>query len=291
VLLATLFSVSILARRNEFLAMKASGISLYRVTLPYILAVSLLAGAHFYYNEYIFPTWNQKRLEIKEFVIERRSKKAFTIVTNAFRQIKPGYYYTISSLDVERNEGKDIKVYKTADNKLKQFITAPIVIYENFQWKAKDGILRYFDDSSKEQFTQFKELELPDIVDKPEDLAKKIGKPEDMGYDQLKDYIQLMKRVGVRYTRESIDLGLKVAYPLTSIIVVLIAIPFAANPRKGGIAVSFALGATISLSYFVLFRILQSAGNNEKIPQEVAVWGVNGLFLLTAIIIYWRVRK
>jgi lipopolysaccharide export system permease protein len=271
--------------------MKASGISLYRVTLPYILAVSLLAGAHFYYNEYIFPTWNQKRLEIKEFVIERRSKKAFTIVTNAFRQIKPGYYYTISSLDVERNEGKDIKVYKTADNKLKQFITAPIVIYENFQWKAKDGILRYFDDSSKEQFTQFKELELPDIVDKPEDLAKKIGKPEDMGYDQLKDYIQLMKRVGVRYTRESIDLGLKVAYPLTSIIVVLIAIPFAANPRKGGIAVSFALGATISLSYFVLFRILQSAGNNEKIPQEVAVWGVNGLFLLTAIIIYWRVRK
>jgi lipopolysaccharide export LptBFGC system permease protein LptF len=72
---------------------------------------------------------------------------------------------------------------------------------------------------------------------------------------------------------------------------VLLCIPFASNPRRGGIAVSFAAGALVSLSYFVLFRTLQSAGYSEKIPMELAVWGVNGLFLLIGVVSMIKARK
>ena len=100
-----------------------------------------------------------------------------------------------------------------------------------------------------------------------------------------------MKRTGGPHVRESIDLDLKMAYPLSSCIVVLICIPFASNPRRGGIAVSFALGTLVSLIYFVALRSLQSAGYNEKVPKELAVWGVNGLFFLVGLIAMWRARK
>ena len=66
ILLSTLFTVSLLARKNEILAMKAAGVSLYRITAPILLAAIILSAGHFYYNEYIFPPLNQKRLEIKE---------------------------------------------------------------------------------------------------------------------------------------------------------------------------------------------------------------------------------
>ena len=291
ILLAVLFSVSIMARKNELLAMKASGISLYRITAPFLIVVLLLAAGHFLYNEYIYPPWNKKRLVIKNFTIEKKSKRSFTKLSNIYRQIRPGYFYTINSFNVTRAEGQNLKIYKRVDNRLSQIITAQGIAYEDNRWIAKDGTSRTFNDSLRESYAEFDTLTLADIEEKPEDFAKKIGKPEDMGYDELKTYIDLMKRTGGPHVRESIDLELKYSYPLTSLIVVLICIPFASNPRRGGIAVSIAVGALISLVYFVLFRILQSAGYNEKIPSLVAVWGINVVFFLIGIISLLRARK
>lgn len=291
VLLATLFSVSMLARKNEVLAMKASGLSLYRIAWPLLIVALFMSAFHFYYSEYIFPPANQKRLEIKEFTIEKRSKHRYRQVANVYRQIEPGYFYTIASFNVDRAEGTDLKIYRTNRNKLSQIITASRVVFRDYQWMATDGIVRSFDDSAHESFSQFASMELPDIKDKPADLSKKIGKPEDMGYEELKSYIDLMKRTGGPYVREAIDLKLKFSYPLSSFIVLLISIPFAANPRRGGIAVSFAVGALIALIYFVLFRILQSAGYNEKIPDWMAVWGVNGVFFLIGVVSMLKARK
>ena len=291
VLLAALFSVSILARKNEILAMKASGLSLYRISAPLLLATLLLSVGHFYYNEYLFPPANQKRLEIKEFTIEKRSKQRYQHVNNIYRQIEPGYFYTIASFNVERSEGSDLKIYRTDNNRLSQIITASNIIYRDNKWQARKGILRNFESSSGETYAEFAIMELPDIQEKPRDLSKKMGKPEDMGLMELKKYIDLMKRTGGPYVRESIDLKIKYAYPLASFIVLLISIPFASNPRRGGIAVSFAVGALIALLYFVLFRVLQSAGYNEKLPALVSVWGVNALFFLVGAFAMIKARK
>lgn len=291
ILLAALFSISILTRKNEILAMKASGISLYRITLPFMVATLILSIGHFYYNEYLFPPANQKRVEIKEFTIKKRSKHRYNRVTNVRRQIDPGYFYTMAIFNIERNEGSDLKIYKTESNHLKQFISAPIVTYENNIWQAKNGIVRTFDDSAHESYSEFTDMNLPKIKDKPEDLSRRIGDPGDMGLEELKSYIKLMKRAGSPYVREAIDLKLKYSFPLTSLIVVLLSIPIASNPRKGGIAVSFALGTLIALIYFVLFRVSQSAGYNEKIPALVAIWGVNGFFFIISIIALIKVRK
>lgn len=291
VLIASLFSVSILARRNEILAMKASGLSLYRIALPLLLAVAFLSVGHFYYNEYVFPPANQRRLEIKEFTIEKKSRRATTNVTNIYRQIESGYFYTIGQFNVERMEGTDVKVYRTADDRLRSIVTAERIYYRDHEWVIHDGQIRMFPDTAGNSYREFEEMVLPGIEEKPEDFAKRIGKPEDMGLEELQQYIDLMKRTGGPYVREAVDLGIKYAFPATSFIVVLISIPFASNPRRGGLAVSISVGALISLLYFVLFRVLQSAGYNEKIPRELAVWGVNGLFLIVGLFSILKARK
>ncbi len=291
VMLATLFTLSILARKLEILAMKASGLSLYRIALPIIIVSLLISVGHFYYNEYVFPSANKRRLEIKEFTIEKRSKTAFTTVRNIYRQISPGYFYTIARFNIERQEGNDLKLYKTESNQLKQIITAERIVFENHVWQARNGIVRYYGDSVQESFSRFDSLILWDIKDNPMDLSRRIGKPEDMGLEELRRYINAMKRTGGPYLREEIDLKMKYAYPLTSFIVVLSCIPFASDPRRGGIAVSFATGAMIALVYFVLFRISQSAGYNEKMPQNLAVWGVNALFFVVGLFLMIKARK
>ncbi len=291
VLLATLFSLSYLAKNNEILAMKASGLSLYRITAPILIVVLLLSAGHFYYNEYIFPPANKRLVEIKEFNIKKRSKRRYDQVTNLYRQISPGNFYTISVFYVSKREGKDFKLYQTKDNSLKKLIIAPNITYTDYRWVARNGFVRTFEDSVQHTFVEFDSLYLDQIKDKPSDFSRRIGNPEDMGLDELKKYIALMKRTGGPHIRESIDLQIKYAYPLASFIVVLLSIPFAANPRKGGIAVSFSSGALIALVYFVLFKVLQSAGYNEKVPDYIAVWGVNGLFFIIGLIGLIRAKK
>jgi lipopolysaccharide export system permease protein len=291
VLLAALFSISLLARKNEILAMKACGRSLYRITWPIFATALVLSAGHFYYNEYIFPDANKRRLDIENFEIERKSRETYARVTRITRQISPGNFYTLNSFNTNRLEGVDFKMYRTSRNELNRIVTAKMILYRDNQWLAVQGIERVFTTDRKEVFHQFDSLAIPEIKDKPSDLERRIGKPDDMSLDEIRYYIDLMKRTGGPYIEELVNLHLKYSYPLTSAIVVLICVPFAANPRRGGIAVSFATGALIALVYFVLFRIMQSAGYNEKVPVLVAAWAVNGAFLLIGLVSVVSARK
>ncbi len=291
VLLAVLFSISMLARRQEILAMKASGRSLYRIAAPLMVVTLLIAAGHFYYNEHIYPPANQKRVEMKNFIIERRSRAAHRKVRDVYRQISPGSFYTMASFDVDRAQGDNFKLYRTEGNELTEIVTATKVIYHEYNWRAVDGIRRHFVDGERQGFYRFDTLVVADIQDKPENLAKRIGKPEDMSLQELEDYIDLMKRTGGPHVRESVDLKLKYSFPLGSVIVVLICVPYASNPRKGGIAISFAMGTLIAVVFFVLFRVFQSSGYNGKLPEDIAAWGVNGLFFIVGAVLMLRARK
>lgn len=291
VLLAVLFSVSLLARRHEILAMKASGLSLYRITAPFALMTLLIAVGHFYYNEYVFPDMNKRRVEIKSFTIEGRSRVAQMQVRNIYRQISPGSFYTMAEFDAERRMGESFKLYRSEKNRATEIITADRIVYEDFRWQAVKGGRRLFTDGTEAKYVEFDTLTVGDIDDTPDDLAKRLDKPEDMGVDELRRYIDLMKRTGGPYTHETVDLQMKYSFPVASFIVVLICVPFASNPRRAGIAISIASGAGISLVYFVLYRMLQSAGWNGKIPADFAAWGVNGLFFLIGLILVWKAPK
>ncbi len=291
VLLATLFAYSILARRNELLAMKACGLSLYRLTAPVFVMSIILAAGHFYYNEFIYPPANQRRLELKEFTIDKKSRHAHARVRNITRQISKGNFYTLAAFDVNTQVGTGFRMVRYAGNQIERIVMAEKLAFRDNQWYAVGGVERIFDSATVQSYTDFDSLALPGIAATPADFAKPMGKPEDMGYEELARYIDLMKRTGGTYLREQIDLQIKLAFPLTSCIVVLLSVPFAVYRRRGGIAVSLSAGALVSLLYFVLFRTLQSAGYSEKVPPEVAVWGVNALFFVVGLAAMLKVRK
>lgn len=290
VLLAALISVGILARRNEILAMKASGISLYRIAAPLLIFCLLLSIGHIYYNEIIFPQANKRRVEIKEYTIDKQPEKKRLTTTNIYRQVSKDLFYTINAYNIAKMEGSDVKLYRSNENKLIELITAQKIRYTDKNWMLYSGVKRVFS-GDNEQFITFDSLSVAYIKELPSDFEIPLGKPEDMGYFELEHYINTMKRTGGPYIRELVDLKLKLSYPLTSFIVILICMPIASNPRRGGIAVSFAQGAGIALFYFVAFKVTQSFGYNEKLSPDLAAWLINGIFFLIGLVIILRTKK
>nr|MBN2278281.1 LptF/LptG family permease [candidate division Zixibacteria bacterium] len=290
VLLAALTSIGILARRNEILAMKASGLSLYRIAMPFLIFTFLLSLAHIYYNEEIFPEGNKRRIEIKEYNIKKRSDRTKKLIGPIQMQVNKSLFFTIKSYHIDRKIGNDVKIYQADKSRLAELISAKEIRFTEKNWMLYDGMKRVFTDSGG-SFTTFDSLNAAFITYKPADFEVPTGNPEDLGYLELQQRINLKKQGGEPFTHELVDLKLKLSYPFSSFIVILICVPIASNPKRGGVAVSFAVGAGIALVYFVAFKITQSFGYNEKLHPDLAAWLINGIFLLIGMVIMARSRK
>lgn len=284
VFLAGLFTVGVMARNNEIAAIKAAGVSLYRFSAPLIVIAAFISVGHFVYSEYIFPPANRRLVELREFSIEKRSRSSYINRHNLYRQVSDSVYYIIDRYSVPDRHGYGIKLYRRDRNSLGEFITAREMILDRGQWILLDGTHRVFGEEMSESFTVFDSLPVPVIQDRPDDFERRMGRPDDMSYAELKYYISLMKRTGGPYQAELVDLKVKVSYPFTTVVVMLLCVPLASNPRRGGVASSLATAAGLILVYLVSFKVTKSLGAHNVIPADLAAWGINGVFFVGGVI-------
>ena len=81
-LIATVFSVGLLVKRNEWTAMKSSGISLYRISIPLIIIGIIISYVSFEFENKIVSSGNEIRSQIEQEFIKRKSKRKLKHVYN-----------------------------------------------------------------------------------------------------------------------------------------------------------------------------------------------------------------
>jgi len=290
ILLAGMFSIGLMARNNEILAMKSVGISLYRIALPLLVFAFALSMINFYFNEEILPKATEERNRIKHGGIKPGRSRERSVLYNVSKQGEGGYIYHFETLRPGQNEAKNVLVQRFESDTLKESYRGERMWFDRGRWIIYDGTFRSFADGS-ETFTKFDSLVLDDCRERPGEFVKYRGKPEDMGYRELAGYIATLKKTGSPYLRELVDLKTKLSFPFTSFIVMFLCIPLASNPRRSGVAMSFAMASGISLVYFVIFKITQSLGYSGKLPPDVAAWSINIAFLVVGLIVFFRAHK
>lgn len=290
VLLAGLFSLGLLARHNEILAMKSVGISLYRIALPLLIFSFLLSIANFFFNEELLPIATRERNRIKQGEIKKSESREATVLYNISKQGNGGYIYLFETFRPALKEGRNCLVQRFVSDSLKESYRGDRIRFVQGRWIIYDGAYRNFSDTA-ESYVKFDSLVLDKCRERPEEFEKFRGKPEDMGYRELAGYIQVLRKTGAPYTRELVDLKIKLSFPLTSFIVMFICIPLASNPRRSGVAISFAIASGISLVYFVIFKITQSLGYSGTLPPDVAAWSINALFLAVGLTVFFKSHK
>ena len=68
------------------------------------------------------------------------------------------------------------------------------------------------------------------------------------------------------------DLYLKISFPVTCLIIVVVGAPFAANARRAGLANSFGLGALICFTFYSLVKAGQALGWNQIVAPLTGAW-------------------
>jgi len=289
VLIAVLVTFSILARNSELTAMKATGISLYRLVVPVVSIAAILSVSLFLFDQYYLPQAN-RRQEALRATIKGRPPQTFLHPEQKwmFGQTHPDepariFYYQF--FDPDTNEFANMTVFEFDPTtfSLSRRIFATRVSWNDARerWVFENGWERSFDGPVQTQFRTFTTTAFPAIREEPSYFKKESLQSQEMNFGQLDHYIRDLRQSGFDTMRLRVALWHKLAYPLVAIVMAVLAIPFALSMGRQGSLTGIAVAIAVALAYWVVDGLFGAMGNVNYLPAALAAWSPDILFGLT----------
>ncbi len=122
VLVAVLMAFGDLSSRNEITAMRASGISIYRMMFPVLLAGMAVGGALVWFNNVVLPESNH---QLKALTVDiRRKRPTLALVDGVFSQEIQGYSILVKRASQKTNDLEGVTIYDYTNPSMSVTVTA-----------------------------------------------------------------------------------------------------------------------------------------------------------------------
>ncbi len=282
VLLSSTLTLILFSRENEVLAMRAGGLSLFRIIAPILIASLGISFLTFGANEYIVPFTNERVEYIWRVKIKKTGPQTHSQRGKIWYRSKDGSIWRITHYDPLSKTMRGVTLYRMdGRNRLKQRIDAAEAVWTPVEkhWEFRKGFIHDFagEGKIKQQTFQRKVFALEEV---PKNFEKTGANPETMNYQELGRYIKDLRDRGANTTRYAVDLWAKVSAPFICFVLAIVGVPFSIrSSRSGGAALGVATAIGIGAVYLVLFHASLSFGHAGRLPPILAAWGPNAIFL------------
>ena len=290
-LISTLFSVGRLSTNNEITAMKSGGISLYRIMLPVAFFSVILSFAQLYFNGWIVPAANERKIEIEQKYLNKASGGGQ--IFNLYFRDTPTRNVVMQYYDSQQKTGNKVAVEEytsQAEPRLTRRIEADKIRWDSSAsvWKLVNGIERLYPDGAVDT-RRFDTMNYSLNLTHGQIIELKRSTDE-MNFDELWNYITILKRGGKDVRKQVIEYYGNYAFPFANLIVILFGVPFASIRKKGGLAIQMGAAMVISFLYLVFTKVGQTIGYSSDINPILAGWMANIIFFVFALINLVRTR-
>jgi lipopolysaccharide export system permease protein len=158
------------------------------------------------------------------------------------------------------------------------------------QWKLMNGVMHIMHDSVTSYTFAFDSLLDRGLVERPNELVKSNRTPDDMGFRELGRYIQVMERAGADVHLVRVERMLKIAIPITCLIIALFGAPLATSNQRGGASYGIGISLASTVLFLLLINLTRAFGGKGVMEPEIAAWLPSMVFGLFGIIMLVRVR-
>ena len=280
-LLAVLVTFGLLQRSNEITAIKATGISLYRIVVPVLVASTLVAGVLFLSDQLYLPYTNKRQDELRNRI---KGKPAQTYLRPdrkwIFGQHSDIYYYQFFDPDRDTFGGISVFQFDPQTFQITHRIAAERAHWSSpmGRWVYEQGWERSLNGSVIEDYRKFDAATYPQLAEAPAYFKKEVKQSSEMSYDELRRYIHDLEESGFDVVRLRVQLHKKIAYPLITLVMAVLAIPFALSAGKRGALAGVATAIGIGVVYWTISGLFEAMGNLSQLPPAVAAWSPNLVF-------------
>lgn len=304
VLVASLVTVGVLTKNSELIVMRACGISLYRTMLPLVVFAVLGSASLYGIGERVLAPANREADRLNRII------RGFPPLTSAMNRQwiagSGGEMYRFDHFD-ERDpqlirlwvyevddQAWDIRSMTFAESARPASATAEDGLA---QWSARDGWVREFTvrrpgegrrTAEATNYAHFAEHTIE--LDGPEYFTGDIPASDMMTYGQLRDYIEQLQSTGAYAARYMVALQRKLAFPFVTLIMTMLAVPFAVTTGRRGALYGVGVGIVLAIAYIVALSLFGALGDGGVLSPALAAWAPNILFGAAAAYMILTVR-
>lgn len=291
VLLSTMFTVGSLARYHELEVMKATGLSLYRLSAPILIAGFCISVAVMLFTEFVVVPANNMKDTVKNEKIEQRQSSEGRILRDVIKAGDKGWIVYARVYNEREEDADNVVIQQILDNQVKVALKAKKMAWQDSTWLLFGVTRRVFEDDNEVEFNQYDSLFAGFLPQTPAVMKHRQKDPRDTRFFELLDRIKLKKLMKQDTAKDQVELYLKVSFPFFNFVIIILGIPLAANPRRSGGSVGFGLSVIISFIYFVILRAGNSLGYNHDLPPFLAATIGNIIFLVIGSAMFLKARK
>ncbi len=298
VLVAVLVTFGILTKHNEITAFKATGISLYRLAVPVLVAALGLSGGLFAFDHYYVPDANRKQDAIRK---EIKGKPVQTYLHPERQWVfDPGpnddprvFYYKYFDPFQKAMIGPQVYELDPANFRVRKHIAAEKARWEPalHTWIFENGWSRDFT-GPKERFVNFsgQATTVNEINERPDYFLQEVLQDQQMNFQQLADYIRELQRSGIDTITLQVRFYLKFALPLIALVMAVISVPFAFMTGNRGAMAGVGVSFAIAIAYESVEKLFQQLGDVNLLPATLAAWSPDVLFAMAGMYFFTRMR-
>lgn len=292
VLVTTLITYSLLSRTSEVTAAKALGVSLYRLSLPALVSSALVVMLAVFLQAEVLPASNERVAQLKDRIRGREVARTYRRADRQWLFGQDRYIYNYLHYDRDSQTLQRLQVLDFDEqHRLRRRLATERATHVGGAWKFENGWARSFDDIEVTEYVRFEQPKIVRYPETPDYFDSEIRPPEQMRYGELKEYVRELQESGQAVPELLVELHDKIAYPVVSLVMALVALPFAFRlGRQGalyGIGVSIVLGMAF-MGVFAFFRTLGEAG---ALPPAAAVWSPSAVFAILSAYLFLGVRS
>ncbi len=288
VLIAVLVTLGMLQRSNELTAMKATGISLYRMIVPIFVIAAIISVALFSFDQLYLPTANRRQ---EAFRSEIKGKPPRTFLRPdrqwIFGEEKPGvperiFYYEF--FEPTENQFANLTIFEFEPN---SFQLSRRSFAANVHWEPRrhegvfeNGWERTFANGTISSYSTFDAHVYPQIEEAPQYFKKEDMPSSEMSFTELARYIHDLSQSGFDTLPLRVQLNKKIAYPLITLVMAILAVPFALSSGRRGSLTGIAIAIGVAIAYWMAAGLFEAMGNVNTLPAALAAWSPDLLFAL-----------
>lgn len=279
VLIATVFLFLSLTRQRELDALKASGVSLYRASLPILLVASAISILAIVFQETALPEINARAEEVDRVKIRGQLPRHLQRQTQIWYRSSDTRFFRMALLDPLGKSMEGLTVIDIDRGfRLVDRLDARAAQWTPDGWQLTDGVLRRVGAQNRVTSEMFDSrlVVMPEHID---DFIQVQNAPDTMSFRELRAYVARLREGGHRVSKYVVQLYSKLSFPVVHVIMALVAIPFAlVSPRSGGRAMGIGVAIVIAVGYWVVHSIALAFAQADLLPPALAAWTANIVF-------------
>lgn len=260
-LLAALMAFGKLSGSSEIVAMKASGVSYYRIVAPVLVVGFVVSMFSVVWAEKVVPPAKATASQILNYEIRHNTRPTSQdhIIIKSFSSKDQRLTYA-RKFEEKKGRMEGITIEEFEKGHIARIQTAKEGYWENGSWRLKDGVIYSLGENEGVQSSvRFDEQLIPLDVS-PKQISWEQKEPEEMTIAELREQIRMMERQHQSTARQWCEIYMRISIPLASFFFAMIGAALGTQKQRTSSSIGLGISIIVIFLYYAVMTLTSGLG-------------------------------